>query len=120
MERVFLIRYSNTLFEPVKKNGREFIVTDKNVACMDVVKLSSSHVRFSGYIIEEGAPVGVRLWCDYGHGYGFDKGTGFIEMRPGDGAHFSYEGTSIDDEGDPEDFSIDYYLELLKWEDDPV
>ena len=38
-------------------------------------------------------------------------------MRPGDTANFSYDGTSIDDEGDPEDFSIDYSLELLKYDD---
>jgi hypothetical protein len=41
-----------------------------------------------------------------------------LEMRSGETAHFSYEGTSVDDEGDPEDFSIDYYLELLEWDDE--
>ena len=63
-------------------------------------------------------PVGVRLHCDYGQGYGINNGSGIIEMRPGETAHFSYEGTCVDDEGDPEDFSIDYYLELLEWDDE--
>ena len=118
MEKVFIIRLSSKLFEPIKKNASKFVITNDNVTCMDVSKLNGLHLRFSEYILEEGTPAGVRLWCDYGHGYGFNNGTGIIEMRPGDTANFSYEGTAVDDEGDPGDFSIHYNLELLKWDEE--
>ena len=117
MKSVFLIRLGSKLFEPIRKNSSKYIVTHEDITCIDVVELNGLHLHFSEYIIEEGTPVGVRLWCDYGHGYGFNNGTGIIEMRPGDTANFSYDGTSIDGEGDPEDFSIDYYLELLEYDD---
>ena len=117
MERVFVIRVGKKLLEPIRKNSSNYIVINEDITCMDVAELNGSHLRFTDYIYEEDTPAGVRLWCDYGHGYGFDKGTGVIKMRPGDTADFSYEGTSIDDEGDPESYFIDYSLELLEWDD---
>ena len=118
MEKVFILRISNELFEPIKKNSNYLKQTYDNCRFCDVSKVASMDLRFDGYIMEDETPVGVRLWCDYGHGYGFDNGSGIIEMRPGETAHFSNESTSVDDEGDPEFFSTDYYLELLEWDDE--
>ena len=117
MDKVFILRVSSELFEPIKKNSRYSRQTGDSSSFCDVSKVSGMHLRFDGYIMEDGKPAGARLWCDHGSGYGIDNGTGIIELRPGETGHFSFEGTSMDDEGDPEDFSVDYYLELLDWDD---
>lgn len=117
MENTFIVRLSRSLFEPDKKNSSRLRVTDESVTSMDAINLKDLYLRYLGDIIEDGVPVGVRIWCDLGNGYGFDNHTKIIEMRPGDTAEFSYHGTSVDDEGDPDDFSIYYCIELLDWDD---
>ncbi len=112
----YILRLSHSLFEPVKKNSGSFECTADGSRYMNVEACDEMYVRFSRYIMDGEQIIGVRLWCDYGHGYGFHHGTGYVEMKPGEQAHFSYEGTSVDDEGDPENFSIDYYLELYNWD----
>lgn len=104
------------LLEPIKKNSGTFKCTADGSHYMNVEACDEMHVKFSRYITDGKEITGVKLWCDYGHGYGFQHGTGYIEMKPGEITHFSYDGTRVDDEGDPEDFSIDYYLELFEWD----
>ncbi|MBQ3390352.1 MAG: hypothetical protein IJG57_04700 [Firmicutes bacterium] len=113
MEKVFMLRISDRLFEPVKKNSNVLEMSQNNVRIADACKVGDLYLSFAGYIMEDGVPVGARFHCDYGV-----DNRGMLEMRSGETAHFSYEGTSVDDEGDPEDFSIDYYLELLEWDDE--
>ena len=120
MEKVFLIRISHKLFEPVRKNSNTLKAASEDVCCIDVSELHTLAVDFSEYIMEDGVPVGVVLRCDCGRGYGFNNGTGVIEMRPGETAHFTYESNGVDDEGDPEYFSVDYYMELLEWDETSV
>ena len=113
MEKKFIIRVSHETFEPTKKNGRVFKKTADGSKFYPLPGMSHLYMSFSDYIVENGEKVGVILKCDLGSGYSFDYGYEFIEMRVGDMKHFSYSGTCIDDEGDPEEFSIYYYLELL-------
>lgn len=72
---------------------------------------------FSGYLTENDEIVGVKLWVDYGHGYGFNNGTGTVELKPGSPFCFSYEATRVDDDGCPEEFSIDYVVQLYDWDE---
>jgi len=116
MEKKFIIRVSHETFEPTKKNGRVFEKTADGSKFYPLPGMFHLYMSFSDYIIEDGEAVGVILKCNLGSGYSFDYGYELIEMRVGDMKNFSYSGTCIDDEGDPEEFSIYYYLELLDFD----
>ena len=120
MEKIYILRVGFSLMEPVRKNSNCFEPVQDGSKFMnveDIDNLYTGRLWFDKYKTEEGKTVGAVFGCNYGHGYGFDNGYGTIEMKPGDKASFSYEGTHVDDEGDPEEFSVKYYLELYDWDD---
>ena len=116
MEERFIIRVGHETFEPIKKNGNVLVPVADGSYFRDVAKLNSLHIGFLGYVMEGDTRVGVKLECDLGYGYSFNYGTEVVELRVGDTHRFSFSGTSVDDEGDPEDFSISYNLQLYAWD----
>ena len=116
MEKKFILRASHETFEPTKKNGRVFNLSANGSTFYTVPGLSHLYMGFSDYIVENGEPVGVVLKCNLGRGYSFDYGYELLDLRVGEMKNFSHSGTCVDDEGDPEEFSIDYYLELLDYD----
>lgn len=120
MEQIYILRVGFSILEPIRKNSSTIQKVQDGSMFMnveDIAPLIEGKIWLENYKTESGEKVGVVFGCDYGHGYGFDKGHGSIEMKPGDKAHFSHHGTCVDDEGDPEDFFVDYYLELYDWDD---
>ncbi len=120
MEQIYILRIGYSIFEPSRKNSNTFEMVQDGSKFMNVEDIDwiyGDRIVFKAYKMESGKIVGVELECDYGHGYGFNNGKGSIEMKPGDKATFSHRGTSVDDEGDPEDFCIQYDLELYNWDD---
>ena len=117
MEKKFILRVGHETFEPIRKNSGTLIPVSDGSWFVDAAKAHGMHYCFSGYLTEDSVPVGVKITCELGQGYGIDEGSKIIELRPGEKADFSYWGTSVDDEGDPEDFSVDYYLELCDWDE---
>lgn len=114
----FIIRVGHETFEPIKKNGHILIPVADGSYFKDVESLFDLHIGFNGYVMEGDAYVGVKLMCDLGYGYSFNYGTEEVELRVGDTHAFSYSGTSVDDEGDPEEFSIHYHVQLYAWDPD--
>lgn len=117
MDEVYILRVGHKTFEPIRKNSSTFEKTYDDSYFIDAAEACSMHFSFAGYIIEDEKPVGIELRCDLGSGYGFDNGHKTIELRPGEKADFSYWGTCVDDEGDPEDYCVSYYFELFDWDD---
>lgn len=119
MEQKYILRIGFSIFEPIRKNSNTFQTVQDGSKFMnveDIDQLFWDKIWFENYKTESGKIVGAVFGCDYGNGAGFDNGDGRIEMKPGDKAQFSREGTSVDDEGDPEDYTVDYYLELYDWD----
>ena len=120
MKQIYILRIGFSIFEPIRTNGNTLKSVQDGSKFMnveDIDQLFSGKIWFENYKTESEKIVGAIFGCNYGHGYGFNRGNGNIEMKPGDKAHFSHHGTCIDDEGAPEDFFIDYYLELYDWND---
>ena len=114
----FIIRIGHETFEPIKKNGHVLVPVADGSYFRDVARLNCLHIDFLGYVMDGDACVGVKLACNQGYGYSFDYGSEEVELRVGDTYRFSFSGTSVDDEGDPEDFSIYYNLQLYAWDPD--
>lgn len=120
MKKIYILRVGYSLLEPIRKNSGCFEPVQDGSRFMNVEDIDDLHTGrlwFKEYKMEQGKPVGAVLGCNYGHGYGFDNGCGTLEMKPGDQARFTYEGTCVDDEGDPEEFSINFHLALYDWDD---
>ena len=120
MEKIFILRVGYSVLEPIRKNSNIFQSVQDGSKFMnveDIDDLYAGKLWFKEYKTEDGKIVGASFGCNYGHGYGFDNGYGTFDMKPGDKTHFSYESTYVDDEGDPEEFSVNYYLELYDWDD---
>ena len=113
MEKRFILRVGHETFEPIRKNSNTLRPVSDGSVFTDAAKAHDLYYGFAGYLTEDGVPVGVKIACDLGS----DGGSRVIELRPGEQADFSYWGTSVDDEGDPADFSIDYYFELYDWDE---
>ncbi len=116
MAEKFIIRVGHQTFEPIKKNANVLVPVADGSYFKDAEKLFNLDVKFLGYVMEGDEYVGVKLECTLGYGYSFDYGTEVVEMRVGDTHEFSCTKTAVDDEGDPEEFSIYYYLELYAWD----
>ena len=116
MEERFIIRIGHETFEPIKKNGNVLVPVADGSYFRDAAKLNCLHIDFLGYVMEGDTRVGVKLECDQGYGYSFNYGTEVVELRVGDTYQFSFSGTGVDDEGDPEEFSIYYHLQLYAWD----
>ena len=114
----FIIRVGHETFEPIKKNGHVLAPVADGSYFRDIEKLLDLHMNFAGYITDGDEYVGIKLVCNLGYGYGFDYGEEEVELRVGDTHQFSFSGTSVDDEGDPEEFSIYYHLQLYAWDPD--
>lgn len=112
----FIIRIGHETFEPIKKNKNVLVPVADGSYFRDVEKISELNLDFRGYVMEGDECVGVKLECNLGYGYSFDYGSELVELRVGDAHKFSCTKTAIDDEGDPEEFSIDYYLQLYAWD----
>ena len=120
MDKKYILRIGSSLMEPIRKNSGSYESVQDGSKFMNAEDIDSQHcgrIWFDKYLTEDGKTVGAVFGCNYGHGYGFDNGLGSIEMRPGDKAHFTYEGTYVDDEGDPTDFYTEFYLELYDWDE---
>ncbi len=114
---IFKLRISNRLFEQSPLQRHTLNKTGEHSIYCNVEKPDCSDIEFLEYIVENGKEIGVRLECQLGHGYGFDNGSTVMELFPGEVKDFSYEGTSVDDDGCPEDYVIDYYLSIYPWDE---
>ncbi len=113
MPDIFKIAISHKTFEKSSYSKNTLEKTFECAEVYDVENIPDFYIKFLEYLKDGENYKGVTLLCDYGRGYGFENGKKTIALVPGEEFHFSYEGTCVDDDGCPEDFSIEYYISIF-------
>ncbi len=117
MANVFKIIIRHETFEQSPYNRSTLIKTYENSIVCNVEERVDSCIRFINYVKSNDAYIGVKLSCDCGHGYGFSNGWQEVTLMTNEVFHFVHEGTCVDDDGCPEDFSINYYIGIIPYDE---
>ena len=82
-------------------------------------RLINAYMQFVDYIRNEaGAPIGIKVLCDCGHGYGFNDGEKELSLYPHRDYSFQHSYTSTTD-GTWENDWFDVAVRLLPIEEAP-
>ncbi len=112
MKEFYKLYIGNKTFEQSSYNRNTLEKTYDGSTVCNVEDIKNLYITFVDYLMEDGKYIGVILRCDYGQaGNGYQE----VTLMPGKEFHFCHWGVCVDDDGCPEDFTIDFYLRLYPW-----